>query len=52
MADLDGVVVVPQAQAADVLRKAQELDFIEHGTIPYIEKYRSIRDAVARSGRM
>ena len=52
VADLDGVVVVPQAQAADVLRKAQELDFIELGTIPYIEKYRSIRDAVARSGRM
>jgi len=51
-ADEDGVVVVPKAQAADVLKKAQDLDYTEHSTIPFIEKYRSIKEAVARFGRI
>ncbi len=52
VADLDGVVVVPKAQAAEVLKKAQQLDETEHSMLPYIEKYKSIREAVAHFGRL
>lgn len=51
-ADMDGVVVVPKEKAAEVLKKAQELDDTEHRMYPFIEKYRSIREAVARFGRI
>ena len=52
VADMDGVVVVPQEKAADVLKKAQALDESEHSMIPFIEKYKSIREAVAKFGRL
>lgn len=52
VADLDGVVVVPQDKAAAVLKKAQELDNSEHAMIPYIEKYRSLQAAVRQFGRL
>ena len=52
VADEDGVAVVPKDRAAAVLKKAQELDDIEHRTIPFIEKFRSIKEAVARFGRI
>ena len=51
-ADEDGVVVIPRAKAAEVLKKAQELDYTEHSMIPFIEKYRSIKEAVAKFGRI
>jgi regulator of RNase E activity RraA len=51
-ADEDGVVVVPRARAADVLKKSQDLDNTEHSMIPFIEKYHSIKEAVARFGRI
>ncbi len=51
-ADMDGVVVIPIEKAAEVLKKAQQLDDTEHSTLPFIEKYRSIREAVARYGRI
>jgi regulator of RNase E activity RraA len=51
-ADEDGVVVVPRARAADILKKAQELDDTEHRMIPFIEKYKSIKEAVATFGRI
>jgi 4-hydroxy-4-methyl-2-oxoglutarate aldolase len=51
-ADEDGVAVVPQAKAAEVLKKSQELDDIEHRMIPFIEKYRSIKEAVKQFGRI
>jgi len=51
-ADEDGVVVIPRARAADILKKAQELDNTEHTMIPFIEKFKSIREAVARFGRI
>jgi regulator of RNase E activity RraA len=51
-ADEDGVAVVPQAKAADVLRKSQELDDTEHRMIPFIEKFRSIKEAVKQFGRI
>lgn len=52
VADEDGVAVVPRAQAAEVLKKAQELDETEHRMYPFIEKYRSIAEAVAKFGRI
>jgi regulator of RNase E activity RraA len=51
-ADEDGVAVVPKAHAAEVLKKAQDLDNTEHSMLPFIEKYRSITEAVAKFGRI
>src|SRR5215831_6358988 len=51
-ADEDGVAVVPKARAADVLKKAQDLDDTEHRMIPFIEKFKSIKEAVAKFGRI
>ena len=52
VADLDGVVVVPRAQAPDILVLAQKLDFTEHSTYPFIEKFHSIVEAVKQFGRI
>jgi regulator of RNase E activity RraA len=52
VADQDGVAVVPRAKAAEVLKKAQELDDTEHRMYPFIEKFKSIREAVAQFGRI
>jgi len=52
VADQDGVVVVPKAHAADILIKAQALDNSEHSMYPFIEKYRSIVEAVQKFGRI
>ncbi len=51
-ADEDGVVVVPRAHAAEILKRAQDLDDTEHRMIPFIEKFRSIKQAVAQFGRI
>jgi regulator of RNase E activity RraA len=51
-ADEDGVAVVAKARASEVLKKAQELDDTEHRMIPFIEKFRSIKEAVAKFGRI
>jgi 4-hydroxy-4-methyl-2-oxoglutarate aldolase len=51
-ADEDGVAVVPREKVADVLKKAQELDDTEHRMLPFIEKFRSIREAVKQFGRI
>jgi regulator of RNase E activity RraA len=52
VADMDGVVVVPREHAAEILKKAQQLDDTEHSMYPYIEKYKSIREAVSKFGRL
>ena len=52
VADEDGVAVVPREKAAEVLKRAQELDDTEHRMLPFIEKYRSIKEAVAKFGRI
>jgi 4-hydroxy-4-methyl-2-oxoglutarate aldolase len=51
-ADEDGVVVVPREKAAEILKKAQELDFAEHSTYPFIERFKSLKEAVAKFGRI
>jgi regulator of RNase E activity RraA len=51
-ADEDSVVVVPQANAAAVLQKSQALDDTEHRMLPFIEKFRSIKEAVKQFGRI
>ena len=52
VADEDGVAVVPRGHAAEILKKAQELDDTEHRMLPFIEKFRSIKEAVAKFGRI
>lgn len=52
VADEDGVAVVPRAHAEEVLKKAQQLDATEHQMLPFIEKYRGIREAVKKFGRI
>ena len=51
-ADMDGVVVIPIEKAPEVLKRAQQLDDTEHSMLPFIEKYRSLREAVAKFGRI
>ncbi len=51
-ADEDGVVVVPHDKAEEILKKARELDFKEHSMYPFIEQFRSLKEAVAKFGRL
>jgi regulator of RNase E activity RraA len=52
VADADGVVVVPRAASAEVLALAQKMDFNEHSMYAYIEKLKSITEAVKKFGRL
>jgi len=52
VADDDGDAVVPREHAAEVLKKAQQLDNTEHSMLPFIEKYKSMKEAVAKFGRI
>lgn len=52
VADSDGVAVVPRARAAEILATAQEMDFKEHSMYAYIEKLKSIEEAVKKFGRL
>jgi regulator of RNase E activity RraA len=51
-ADADGVVVVPREKAADVLAVAEDMDFKEHSMYAWIEKLKSIEEAVKKFGRL
>lgn len=51
-ADSDGVVVVPRAQAQQVLALAQQMDFKEHSMYAVIEQTKSILEAVKKFGRL
>jgi regulator of RNase E activity RraA len=51
-ADNDGIVVVPRSRAAEILAAAEQLDFKEHSMYSYIEKFRSIQEAVKKFGRL
>jgi regulator of RNase E activity RraA len=52
VADPDGVVAVPKSLAPQVLKLAQEMDFKEHSMYAYIEKLKSIEEAVLKFGRL
>lgn len=52
VADLDGVAVVPADRAQEVLKRAQQLDDTEHRMYPFVEKYRSVNEAVKQFGRI
>jgi regulator of RNase E activity RraA len=52
VADSDGVVAVPRAQAQAVLALAQEMDYKEHSMYAVIEQMRSIVAAVKKFGRL
>ena len=52
VADSDGVVVVPLAQAQSVLALAEQMDFKEHSMYSYIEKYKSLAEAIRKFGRL
>lgn len=51
-ADSDGIVVVPRAQAQQVLALAQQMDFKEHSMYAVIEQTKSILEAVKKFGRL
>ena len=51
-ADEDGVVVVPADKAAEILKKAQDLDYTEHAVYPFIERVKSLKEAIAKFGRI
>jgi len=42
----DGVVAVPKDKAAEVLKRAQEIDERESKMVPYIQKYKSLTKAI------
>jgi regulator of RNase E activity RraA len=52
VADSDGVVVVPRENAKEVLTLAQQMDFKEHSMYAWIEKLKSIEQAVEKFGRL
>jgi 4-hydroxy-4-methyl-2-oxoglutarate aldolase len=43
---------VPKAVAPQILKLAQDMDFKEHSMYAYIEKLKSIEEAVAKFGRL
>lgn len=48
----DGVVVVPQEKAAEVLKRSQEIDDRESKMVPFIKQYRSLSKAIAIFNRI
>jgi regulator of RNase E activity RraA len=52
VADEDGVVVVPQDRAAEVLKRAQAIDQQESGMFPFIREFKSLSKAIARFNRI
>jgi len=52
VADEDGVVVVPQERAAEILKRAQEIDTREAGMFPFIREFKSLTKAIERFNRI
>ena len=48
----DGVVAVPQDQAAAVLKRAQEIDERETQMVPFIKQFRSLTKAIEKFNRI
>lgn len=52
VADEDGVVVVPQERAEEVLKKAQEIDDREKGMFPFVRQFKSLQKAIEKFNRI
>jgi regulator of RNase E activity RraA len=52
VADEDGVVVVPQERAAEVLKEAQAIDDRERGMYPFIREFKSLQKAIEKFNRI
>lgn len=52
VADEDGVVVVPQDRAAEVLKAAREIDAREKGMFPFIRQFKSLQKAIETFNRI
>lgn len=52
VADEDGVVVVPQERAEEILKKAKEIDDRERGMFPFIREHKSLKKAIELFGRI
>jgi len=52
VADEDGVVVVPQERAAEILKEAQAIDDRERGMYPFIREYKSLQKAIEKFNRI
>jgi 4-hydroxy-4-methyl-2-oxoglutarate aldolase len=52
VADEDGIVVVPQERAEEVLKKAQEIDAREKGMFPFIQQFKSLTEAIKKFNRI
>jgi 4-hydroxy-4-methyl-2-oxoglutarate aldolase len=52
VADEDGVVVVPQERAEEVLKQAQAIDARESGMYPFIRQFKSLQQAIAKFNRI
>ena len=52
VADEDGVVVVPQERAAEILKRAQEIDEREAGMFPFIREFKSLTKAIEKFNRI
>ena len=48
----DGVVAVPQEHAADVLKRAQEIDERETKMVPFIQKFKGLTKAIEQFNRI
>ena len=48
----DGVVSVPKEKAAEVLKRAQEIDVRESKMVPLIKKYKSLTKVVQMFNRI
>jgi 4-hydroxy-4-methyl-2-oxoglutarate aldolase len=52
VADEDGVVVVPQERAEEVLKQAQAIDEREKGMFPFIRQFKSLSAAIEKFNRI
>jgi regulator of RNase E activity RraA len=52
VADEDGVVVVPQERAAEILKEAQSIDARESGMYPFIRQFKSLQEAIRKFNRI
>ena len=48
----DGVVIVPQAQEKEVLKRSQEIDEREMKMVPFIKQFRSLSKAIEKFNRI